>query len=37
MDTNNLIEQLARLGEQIDALPDLLLEAWAGLPGLPCL
>ena len=23
--------------EQIDALPDLLLEAWAGLPGLPCL
>jgi DNA-binding transcriptional MocR family regulator len=23
--------------EQIDALPDLLLEAWTGLSGLPCL
>ena len=23
--------------EQIDILPGLLLEAWAGLPGLPCL
>jgi len=23
--------------EQIDALPELLQQAWAGLPGLPCL